>query len=107
MYDNTKLCVYINGKTSAFFSGCGVWQGENLSPILFSMYFNDLLLIYNRGVELNFTDNDSLYLFKILVLLYADDTVLFEDNELDIHKCLNDFYTYCKKSGNLPSIIPK
>ena len=45
---------------------------------------------YNSGVELNFINNDSLYLFKIFVSLYADDTVLFAD-ELDFHKCLNDF----------------
>jgi hypothetical protein len=100
MYDDIKSCVSLNGKTSAFFSsGCGVRQGENLSPILFSMYLNDLeefLLLNNNGVNLNFTDNDSLCLFKILVLLYADDTVLFAESESNFQKCLDSFHTYCK-----------
>ena len=43
MYENIKSCVRINDETSAYFpSECGVRQGENLSPLLFSLYLNDL-----------------------------------------------------------------
>ena len=39
MYANIKSCVSSNGNTSPmFYSSCGVRQGENVSPILFSMY---------------------------------------------------------------------
>ena len=43
MYENIKSCVKISGESSQFFaSNSGVRQGENLSPILFSIYLNDL-----------------------------------------------------------------
>ena len=43
-------------------------QGECLSPILFSLYLNDIEeQITNSGVEGN--DND---MFKLFLLLYAD-----------------------------------
>ena len=43
MYKDIKSCVSYNGETSAFFA-CknGVRQGENLSPLLFSLFLNDL-----------------------------------------------------------------
>ena len=43
MYANINSCVSFNGKSSDFFE-CrnGPRQGENLSPILFSMFLNDL-----------------------------------------------------------------
>ena len=40
MYRNVKSCVSVNGERSDFFScNCGVRQGENLSPLLFSIFF--------------------------------------------------------------------
>ena len=43
MYQNIKSCVFHSGQQSDFFySRCGVRQGENLSPILFSLFLNDL-----------------------------------------------------------------
>ena len=43
MYQNIKFCVASEGKLSDFFvSNVGVRQGENLSPLLFSVYVDDL-----------------------------------------------------------------
>jgi hypothetical protein len=43
MYQNIKSCVSKDDLVSMFFdSTFGVRQGENLSPILFSIYLNDL-----------------------------------------------------------------
>ena len=43
MYKNIKSCVIHSGEQSCFFySQCGVRQGENLSPVLLSLFFNDL-----------------------------------------------------------------
>ena len=40
MYKNIKSCVIHSGEQSCFFySQCGVRQGENLSPILFSLFW--------------------------------------------------------------------
>ena len=43
MYGNIKSCVSINGNTTAFFNcKTGLRQGENLSPLLFSLFLNDV-----------------------------------------------------------------
>ena len=92
MYDNIKLCVKHNGSFSALFiSETGIRQGKNLSPILFYLYLNNLQLNMSSngalGVELNDTIDPTLWL-KLLILLYADDTVILSDNEADIQNNL-------------------
>ena len=43
MYKNAKSCVRDGSNCSDFFpSNIGVRQGENLSPLLFSVFLNDL-----------------------------------------------------------------
>ena len=42
MYANIKSCVTVNGQDSQFFNNNrGVRQGDNLSPVLFSLFLND------------------------------------------------------------------
>ena len=82
-YENIKLCVRINDETSAFFpSECGFRQGENLSPLLFSLYLNDLEnFIISGGVssiDLVIISNETHVYLKLLILLYADDTIIFQ-----------------------------
>ena len=49
IYDNAKSCVKAGGNISMFFSSMsGVRHGENLSPILFSLFLSDLVeFMYN------------------------------------------------------------
>ena len=50
MYQGIKSIVSVKDENSPFFAcDCGVRQGENLSPILFSLYLNDLehFLLHN------------------------------------------------------------
>jgi len=100
MYSGIKSCISLNGKCSSFFlCNRGVRQGGNLSPILFSLFLNDIKhYITTRndiGVDLS---NDMLDVYlKLVVVLYADDTVLFANNEEELVTLLNKFSSYCKE----------
>ena len=99
MYKDIKSCISSENDMSDFFScNCGVRQGENLSPILFSLFLNDLEDFLNKqGNEgLKFENPDLNIILKILVLLYADDTVLIADQPQKLQLCLNSFDNYCK-----------
>ena len=69
----------------------GVRQGENLSPFLFAWYVNDLEeYMINEGCKsvdmgLDFDDRVMYYL-KILITLYADDTVIFAEIKINFKK---------------------
>ena len=99
MYKHIRSCVQLNGARSRFFHcNNGLRQGENLSPVLFSLFLNDLeyTLSKNNSVGLNLYDNDLKTYMKIIVLLYADDTVLFAESRKEMQILINDFSSYCK-----------
>ena len=52
MYDSAKSCVRQNHQMSnCFYSNIGVRQGENLSPIRFLLFLNDLVEFMSQGFE--------------------------------------------------------
>mgnify|MGYP002153710323 CR=1 FL=1 len=61
-----------------------VRQGESLSPFLFSIYLNDIeetyILKVFEGVDTG--------MFKLYLLLYADDIVLMSQTETGLQKGL-------------------
>jgi hypothetical protein len=70
-----------------------------MSPFLFSVFLNDLESYLNssgvNGVSREaFVEGVRVYL-KLFILLYADDTVIFSDNEEDLKIALNKFKEYC------------
>ena len=100
MYSNIKSCVFAKGEQSEYFvSNVGVRQGENLSPILFSLYVNGLEVFLQQNgsncINLNI-DICEPYL-KVLVLMYADDTVLFANNAEGLQKVLDNLEKYRTK----------
>jgi hypothetical protein len=102
LYSNIKSRIQTKEGSSPFFPCLnGVRQGENLSPLLFSIYLNDLEHFLSEktanGVICDIEhENIGLY-FKLFVILYADDTVLIGNNSEDLQQNLNYFEEYCDK----------
>ena len=91
LYQSAKSCVRVNNNTSNLFScHVGVRQGENLSPLLFAIYFNDLEKLFAdcQGIThaLSNIANESKVLLKLYTLLYADDTILVSESVPDLHE---------------------
>ena len=66
MYANIKSCVSNDGLVSDFFSSeVGVRQGENLSPILFALFVNDLQNFFElndcKGIYIYFDASIDMY----------------------------------------------
>ena len=103
MYLNIKACVSVDGTNSAFFlSNTGVRQGDNLSPVLFAIFMNDLedhlFVDQVEGIPVDVEVNDQTsYFFKLFVLLYADDTVILADTAEEFQKSLDSFHHYCSE----------
>ena len=107
IYDKAKSCVQSKEGLSNFFvSSTGVRQGENLSPILFSIYLNDLvahmskfcngLETLSHSVKMHLSDDTVEVYLKLFLLLYADDTVIFAENRNDLQAALDAMKSYCE-----------
>ena len=99
IYQNAKSFISINNQQSGFLiNSCGLRQGDNISPILFSLYLNDLetyLEVDSRGVPIVIDSADMRTYMKLLVMLYADDTILVSEDPESFQVCLNSFHKYC------------
>ena len=94
MYRDVRSRVKCNSGLLSTEFGCttGVRQGDNLSPILFSLYMNDLEDVLNNCTYPGITINKR----NICCLQYADDLVIFSYNAYSLQKLLNEFENYCK-----------
>lgn len=90
LYTNTTSKIW-DGKTlsSSFTVTQGVKQGCLLSPVLFSLYLNDLHDYLPGGTAVGGTN--------VKILLYADDIVLLADSPIVLQNMINTLYDYCNQ----------
>ena len=81
MYEKVKSCVRSKSGITNFFNyNRGVRQGCLLSPLLFSLYINDLV----NHLETDGTQGVELWEIRLCAMLYADDLILMAENENDL-----------------------
>ena len=51
---------------------------------------------HNTGIEIDNQTDDMFTFLKIIILLYADDTVILSDDAMSFQKCLDNFNEYCQ-----------
>lgn len=91
MYVNVRSCVMLNQELSeTFLCNVGVRKGENLSPMLFAYYVNDIqtALLSQNCKFVDFDDDFVNCYVKLFVLMYADDSVIMSDNEEEMKRVL-------------------
>ena len=93
MYSRLKTRVVNNGeKSDSFYCQLGVRQGECLSPFLFSMYLNDIeTCLDTPGAGITIDD------LKFLLLLYADDIVIFAELAESLQLTIDELRIYCNR----------
>ena len=75
--------------TKTFDVSIGLYQGEELSPLIFSNYVNDLESYF-------FNDDCSTIDLELLnLLMYADDTVIFSETVDGLQHMLDSLGRYC------------
>ena len=73
----------------------GVFQGESLSPVLFSFFVNDINEFMKDGHNIGI----SIYHLYMVLILFADDMVLFSDNRFGLQQGLDRLHDYCNTWG--------
>ena len=102
MYSNIKSRIFNGSEYSEYFAcEVGVRQGENLSPLHFSLYLNDLeTFMQNKNVHglkiLSEEIESELDMYiNLFIILYADDTVLLSETKEDLQRQINVLSEFC------------
>ena len=71
----------------------GVRQCDGLSPFLFAVFVNNFENIF----VVNGVEGIGVNMFKMFLILYADDIVIFANTSNELQTSLNLLYDYCQR----------
>ena len=94
MYESSRSAVLLEGEKSEVFNvEQGVAQGCSLSPILFSVFINGLLVaVEQAGLGIELRDGG-----KVGGLLFADDFVGVSESGEQLQRVIDVVHSYCRK----------
>lgn len=94
IYASLQYSILVNGEQSDYFNSVvGLKQGDNSSPLLYSIFNNDLLKeLQSSRLGLKIREE------HVSVLAYADDLVLLSDSPEKLQRELNILSEWCRKN---------
>ena len=97
IYKSVKTAVALknNTRTDFFSSELGLKQGCILSPLLFSLYINDL----EREIQSDSMHTVPIENVHLFYLLFADDLTLFSNTVIGLQRLIDKLHLYCNKWG--------
>ena len=92
MYENVKARIRCGAKFTDYINCTrGVKQGDMCSPVLFSLFINEIALdIINNGRH---GINLSSDFVKLVILLFADDMILLSETVIGLQTQLNSLFS--------------
>ena len=98
MYQQLKSCVKVEGGlTDVLQCNIGTRQGCVSSPIILSLFINDLVTYLRtkcgKGIHIN-NDSDDIHAF-----MFADDASSVADTVLNLQRQINYIDDFCKDTG--------
>ena len=92
VYSNVESCIRHCYTFSDFFDfAVGLRQGEVLSPLMFSLFIEDLELFLTNNINSGLTIND----ITIILLLFPDDMVIIGKTPNELQQSLDLLKSYC------------
>ena len=98
MCKQLKSCVKVNNSLTKFFKcSVGTRQGCVSSPIIFSLFINDLVVYLKSKTDHGiFVSND---IDDLIALMFADDVSCFSDTVIRLQRLIDLIAEFCKSVG--------